>query len=80
MDEERNHEQKTLRRDCDRAQLQNNKAQEEVEWLKKQLADQKVKLKEASDENDNLQDKLLEMKSNYTSNPVASPRTGAQGL
>ena len=69
MDEERNHEQKTLRRDFDRAQLQNNKANEEVEWLKKQLTDQKVKLKEAADENEELQDKMLEMKSNYMNNP-----------
>ena len=69
MDEARNQEQKSLRRDFDRAQLQNNKANEEVEWLKKQLTDQKVKLKEANDENEELQDKLLEMKSNYINNP-----------
>ena len=69
LDEARNQEQKSLRRDFDRAQLQNNKANEEVEWLKKQLADQKVKLKEANDENEELQDKLLEIKSNYINNP-----------
>ena len=69
LDEARNQEQKSLRRDFDRAQLQNNKANEEVEWLKKQLADQKVKLKEANDENEELQDKLLEIKSNYVNNP-----------
>ena len=69
MDEARNQEQKSLRRDFDRAQLQNTKANEEVEWLKKQLADQKVKLKEANDENEELQDKLLEIKSNYINNP-----------
>ena len=69
IDEARNQEQKSLRRDFDRAQLQNNKANEEVEWLKKQLVDQKVKLKEANDENEELQDKLLEIKSNYINNP-----------
>ena len=58
-------EHKTMKKDREQAQLQEKKAQEEVIWLKKQLADQKIKLKHANEENDSLQDKLLSLKSNY---------------
>ena len=45
------------------------------------MADQKAKFREVNDENDSLQDKLLELKSNYNNQESSSttPR-GGQGL
>lgn len=65
VDLEQFNEHKNMKKDREQAQLQERKAQEEVIWLKKQLADQKVKLKQANEDNDSLQDKLLSLKSNY---------------
>lgn len=39
MDQERSYEKKNMKRDREKAQLQEKKAQEEVQWLKGQLAD-----------------------------------------
>ena len=54
-----------MKREFEKASLAEKKAIEEVQWLKNQLADQKLKLREAMEENDELQDKLLSLKSNY---------------
>eukprot|EP00353_Schmidingerella_taraikaensis_P013754 CAMPEP_0185568864 /NCGR_PEP_ID=MMETSP0434-20130131/1687_1 /TAXON_ID=626734 ORGANISM="Favella taraikaensis, Strain Fe Narragansett Bay" /NCGR_SAMPLE_ID=MMETSP0434 /ASSEMBLY_ACC=CAM_ASM_000379 /LENGTH=62 /DNA_ID=CAMNT_0028183493 /DNA_START=2547 /DNA_END=2735 /DNA_ORIENTATION=- len=54
-----------MKREYEKASLAEKKAIEEVQWLKTQLADQKAKLREANGENDDLQDKLLELKSNW---------------
>ena len=65
MDQERSFERNNLRRDFEKAQLQEKKAVDEVQWLRSQIADQKQKLRTANEENDNLQEKLLELKGNY---------------
>ena len=69
MDQERSFDERTnLRRDFEKAQLQEKKAVDEVSWLKSQVADQKQKLRAANEENDSLQEKLLELKGNYMQN------------
>ena len=54
MDNERSFEQKNMKREFEKASLAEKKAIEEVQWLKNQLADQKLKLREAMEENDEL--------------------------
>ena len=48
-----------LKRDFNKAQLQERKAAEEVQWLQGQNSELKAKLKAANDETVSLQDKLL---------------------
>ena len=43
-----------MKREFEKASLAEKKAIEEVQWLKNQLADQKLKLREAMEENDEL--------------------------
>ena len=41
MDQERSFERTNLRRDFEKAQLQEKKAVDEAQWLRSQIADQK---------------------------------------
>ena len=77
---DRSFDQKNLKKDFEQAQLVGKKASGEVQWLQTQNLDLKAKLKAADEENDILQDKLLELKSNYMNGSSQGNDYGAQGL
>ena len=80
MDQESSFEQKNMKREYEKASLAEKKATEEINWLKTQVSSYKTKLKQANEENDELQDKLLELKSSYPdAHGPTSPSPG-QGL
>ena len=83
LDHERSFEQKNQKQELAKLQLQEKKNVEEIQWLKSQLIDQKARLKTANEEYDLLQDKLLELKSNYmnrASQGVGGTTPASQGL
>ena len=83
LDHERSFEQKNQKQELAKLQLQEKKNVEEIQWLKNQLIDQKARLKTANEEYDLLQDKLLELKSNYMSRAsqgVGGTTPASQGL
>ena len=69
-----------MKQDYAKASLAEKKANEEITWLKSQISSYKSKLKEANEENDELQDKLLELKSSYPDDKSPSNTSPGVGL